>query len=484
MVSREDARKELRRRAKIELAYRQGIKDKILDGLHDKQKAVIEAIAAGERSISLCTSRRAGKTYLLASLIILTLLDAGFGQAVFFVAQTMSTGKGFIFKDLVRLIEEYQLPWTIKEHAGVIETPAKASFRIIGMDKKTQVGKTKGFKIIGCFTDEVQEYPHLIQEFIEATGPALKDYRGLLVTSGTPGPAKQGTWYRISHALGEYQRFKCFHWSIRDNTKFPRDPEEVLREELENGGYTWDHPYFQREYLGIWAESHSLNVFEFLTNRNTFTELPTGYGLHWTHVLGLDYGYNDDTAWTVIAMCPHTTKKYVLVSEKQSGLIADQVVERTAALVQLYGLRRVVVDPSGGGKPFYEQFNRRYSKTLGCTIRPAHKAAGSVEASIHAANTELRTGRLLLHADGARPLIEELQKLRYKDETREEILSGAEYPDHCADSARYCLAELMGLRGKPRPEDMTPEQRALQEEKWLLERHQGGSGAGFGGGRF
>lgn len=466
---RELAQKELQRRrelAKVELARRAAIRARIIEGLHEKQRDVVETIDSGQRFIALCCSRRAGKTYLLASLIILKLLDAGFNQAVFFVATTMSIGKGLIWREVAKIVEEFDLGWTMREHQGSIETPSGATFRIIGMDSVAQTGKTRGFDIVLCLTDETQEYEHLLAEFLISTSPALTGHKGVFVAAGTPGIAREGIWFDICH--GE-KGFTSKGWDLRENPGLPRSADEILQEEMTRHGYTWEHATFQREYLGIWKEDHNFLVCEYST-KSAVAALPSGYSKSWKHVIGIDYGFTDDTAWVVIAVDPDTGKKYVVHAEKEAGLDGDQAADRTLGLVTEFGTPKVISDPGGGGLPFFAAFNRKYARSVGITIRPAWKPPGSVEKSIHLLNTELRTGRLLLVTGHAGPLVKEVSKLRWKNNLREEILKGSDYPDHCFDALRYALMDVHGFRVK----GGSQEEKAEAEEERLLAKLRSG----------
>jgi hypothetical protein len=480
---RAKARKELQRRARAAIAkvrdenfeeFCRGVERDIKNDLHAKQLDVVQLIEAGTRFISLCCSRRAGKTYLLACLIVLKLLTAGFHQAVFFVAPTMDIGKDLIWDDVQRIHDLYGLGWKLSEREGEIHTPSGASFHIIGLNDKKQTGKTRGYDMVMCLCDETQEIEHLLRPFIVATMPALAARKGVFVASGTPGIARRGYWYGLCHGQTpqERQGFVHRHWDLRDNPKLPRNAEEIHAEELARNGWTREHPTFQREWLGLWVDDHNFLVVEYASKRDDLSALPDEYSLAWKHVIGIDYGYNDAVAWLVITMHPYTGYRYFVHAEKLTHATYDDAAERTKTLVQQYATTNVVCDPAGGGKPFYETFNRKYGTETGCTIRSAHKVAGSIVESVRFLNTELRCTRLKLVQPACTALSDEISVIRWKDEWHNEILESTEYPQDAFDAGRYALMETIAWKTKERPPLPEADPETQREMRSIAERRR------------
>lgn len=461
-ISREAAETELRKRALNELRdrdpdkYRAEIRRLIVKSFTIKQRIVYEALRAGLRYIALCCGRRSGKTNLLVKLIILTMLDSGHNEAVFYVAWSLKLGKGLIWADLEKMCRDYCLDtyWRLNENEGIIKTPEGSAFFIFGLNKEKQSDQARGFRGRLFCTDESQDVEHLLERMLTAVSPVLLDFGGAFIASGTPGYVPQGTWFDWCHGG---KGFKCFTWTIRENEKFPRDVESALREEMALKGFDTffaehgeHHPEFKREWLGIWAEDASSLICEFLSGRNTIQELPPEYNLGWHHVIGMDYGWDDAITWVVVAANPYGPERIVVHAEAHENLDNDAAAEVTSRLVRDFATTYVVCDPAGGGKGFYAVFNSKYGKTLGCQIRPADKL-GKVE-SVKAINTDLRVthewsdgvkrGRLVVCLPEAEPLAKEIRVLRWKNKERAEVQTTRTIRDDCFDGFRYAMVEI------------------------------------------
>ena len=470
-TKRQAARTEVRRRARVEMSrqarensaqYNAAVKAVLIATLHDRQRGVVADIDAGERFISLCCSRRGGKTYLLGTLIVILMHDLPFGQEIVFVAPTMKRGKELIFSEVARVIDEFCLPWHIVETMGTIRTTTGAYFRVVGLDKKKQIGRVaRGGNTRAFFSDETQEYAHLLQDFIKAASPALAQSKGIFIAAGTPGVAQSGFWYDVCKGAAG---FRSYNWSLRDNPHLGRPAEEILREERERMGWDENHPDYRREWLGLWCRDSNRLVVEFNRVKNLVAE-PPGYDIKkWRHFVGVDYGFNDPCAWVVLAAHPNSREVFVVHAEKHAGFTSEQIADKTYELKVRFSPVAIVGDSASGGKTFISDFNVRYGSKAGVRMRHARKADKAGRISF--LNTELRCSRLRLVESASGPLIEEIEVLQWADDERTKILEGLSFPDHAFDAALYALGEFRAYNHKA----AKPEPTAAEMELESIER--------------
>jgi hypothetical protein len=416
------------------------------------------------RLLTLCCSRRAGKSEVCSRLIADELVEAGFNEWICFGAGTLSIAKDIVWDELTALNEKYALGWDINNSDLSIRTPRGGRFRLFGVNDKKSVDKVRGKKYRLVICDEASTYePHLKELVERAFDPGTKDLKGRIILAGTPGYVKAGYWYEASQ--GKLKGWSNHHWTIFDNVHIP-DVEQALRETREMFGWDEDHPTYRGEYLGIWVDNSSLLVCDFEENRNTVgeEELETlGYNLSWRHVIGIDFGSVDATAWTVVAVDPTTDKRYCVYSFAQSGLVGDEPVEITRDLVEHYRTTYAVCDPGGGGKFFLTTFNAKWAKTTGCTIRSADKI--DLLGSIRLLNSELRTGRLRFLSPDTASAFGDIRRLLWKDERRDKIVEGKAFPQDLFDSLRYSLRETIAWKASGKPEDAGLPPALLAEKK-------------------
>lgn len=440
-------KEEIRRRVSVEIRrrdpakFKELVRNNLLDSLHSKQRAVIADLDRGSRFISLCTSRRAGKTYTLATLIVLKLLEAAHNQSVIFISPTLTIGKRIIWDELIKIIKDNHLGWDYREHLGTVRTPEGGKFAILGLATSGKAEAPRGADLIAAFVDEVQDSEHLLLPLLTAIEPALAGSNGILVLAGTPGYQPVGTWHAIS-VLGN-GGFEPHHFTLLDNPHLGVPPEQILAETLERKNWTPETPEFLREYKGLWVPDDSTMVFSFHPEMNSITTLPDDYSSHWIHCMGIDLGFNDHSAWSVIALDRATGRKIILHSESHPKIYSDQAAEITKRLVEQYQCRSIVCDPAAGGLGFYTQFNATHSKAIGATIKGANKV--NKPGRIAQFNSELRSGRLVLLRPQTDDLARELQTLRYRSRDTCEFLTSASLRDDITDTALYALVELMPI---------------------------------------
>lgn len=471
---REAAAAELNKRARMEAIHRQqqpAFRKALQAAIVERGRTDTAPISPQRRVIedksrlrTLCCSRRAGKTAILARIIAATLLDAGFDEWIVFGARTLGIAKDIMWAELHALQKRYGLNWKMNDSELSITTARGGRFRLFGVNDRKSLEKVRGKKYALVICDEASTYEEHLQFLIrDCFDPGTKDIDGKIILSGTPGYVKVGYWYEASQGI--VKGWSNHHWTIRDNV-YILDVERKLRETREAFGYDEDHPTYLCEYLGLWVDNSTRLVFEYLDTRNDIAALPEDYSLSWRHVIGIDYGYVDACAWVVVAVNPYTDERLVVHEHEKSGLIVDDAVDYTADLVERFNTTYVVSDPGGGGKGFYETFNAKHGERLKCQVQSAQKP--EVLASVRLVNAELRTGRLKFHKPECTGLVGDLKRLIWKDERKEEIIKSLALPKHRSDALRYAIHETLTWKAKDKPPTADP--RSLLEAAARAER--------------
>src|SRR5688572_30416454 len=189
---REAAAEELHRRARAELllrqntkAFRKAVQKAIIErGIEDTApfEAQRKVLNDNARLITLCCSRRAGKSKILSRIIAKALMDCRHGEWVVYGAKTLGIAKDIIWADLHALNERFCLGWKINDSDLSITTQRQGRFRLFGVDDKDSVGKVRGKKYRLVVCDEASTYEHLLKDLVEqAFDPGTKDLDGVII---------------------------------------------------------------------------------------------------------------------------------------------------------------------------------------------------------------------------------------------------------------------------------------------------------------
>jgi len=413
---------------------RNAIRQTVLDELHDKQRAVLEAIEGGAQYITALCGRRAGKTEMDARAIALKLEDCGPDEWVIYAAVTGGLAKDLIWARLAALNERHKFGWRMVEREGLIEAKRGGKFRVLGFDKLPELQKVRGYKLRLAVFDEPATYADKLEELIrECVGPALSDVRGTLLINGTPGAVCAGFWHDAS--TGGKRRYRNFHWTVLDNDKYPRDAAEMLTEEREENDWTEEDATYQREWMARWVNDPSAQVYKYAQDRDAIHEMPDGYaefGAGWMFTVGVDFGYSPDPcAWGVLASHKNSRDVYLVHTEEHYELLPDEAAAITARLVARFDPGSVVGDPAG--KDYIAEWNRRHADDAKAYMRPADKL-GKADA-IEVLNGLLRSGRLKVLLPDSETWASQAQHLPWKNTARNE--EHPAYPNHSLDCVLY-----------------------------------------------
>ncbi len=165
-------------------------------------------------------------------------------------------------------------------------------------------------------------------------------------------------------------------------------------------------------------------------------------------VLGIDYGFTDDTAFTVIGWNDHDPCAYVLESMKASGMTPSDAAEHVQMLKSTYHFDRIVADIGGLGKGYAEEAIRRFK----LPIEPAEKV--NKLGYIRLMNGDLEKGLIKVIQPTCEPLIAEWLELPWKqDHTKE----SEGFANHCADSCLYAWRAASAFLARPKAPPPTPD---------------------------
>lgn len=390
-----------------------------------------------------------------------------------------------------------------KEYEARWYSPAGGVFSVFGARSRDELEKLRGQTYHMAVIDESASFPrgflrYLVESILE---PRLIDHDGSLAVIGSPGFVPKGYYHRVCQGSDGYQTFRR---TMLDNPFIP-NARERIEAMLARKGWDESHPTYMRETLGLWVRDQRGLVFDY-SARNLIPHMPEDYhpgASGWNHLLAVDFGVKDSTAWVVLAWRRDRsgdTKVYVVESFKwhsgvpqeywdglgvvPGGVTAphapgDDVAPSDVAVItqriqRKYRAYPIVGDLGGMGAAFETEARRRF----GLRIQAADKKQKM--GKIELVNDAFRTGQLVIVEGANDDLIEELLSIQWKlnlltdgddDEDGsvrlEDLKVDDKFENHLADALQYGFTEAPAYRNtapKPKPAP-TPEDSIARHRK-------------------
>lgn len=466
------AKQELSRRAKEELQsrctlpeFKASVIAQLKADLFKKQRTVLQ-----DKSplLSLCCSRRAGKSELAARMIAIALTESGHNDVVLFCAQTLQRARQIMWPILEKMNTDMGLGWTMSAHIGQVVTRDGAMLMLLGVTDNQSIEKVRGSRYRLAFVDESSTFEHLLERLVvDCLLPGTLDFtpRGKIVLAGTPGYSRVGYWWQV--ATGLKKGWSHHAWTLFDNPMI-ENIEEKLKQVREEEGLSEEDPKYKREFLGLWTADESVLVYVATEARNTVKVLPNAPANlsleqwirdEWLVTCALDVGFTDKCAVAAIGSPPGSTDVYVLETFSQAKLRADEQALKLKEFRDKYRAQRTVIDVGGQGKLVHGEFNQRYGKMAGGAAMPAKKM-NKVEA-IGLFNTDMRLGRIKALMPSAGDVYSEWCNLPWADDARTKVHPA--YDNHASDACLYAWREHRAFLAKPLPVSKTAAEQEADE---------------------
>lgn len=306
--------------------------------LYDKQMQVYDNLL--DRTIQCICTRRAGKTELVARMIVREALKEPYetptGKVLprnaLYLNRNFDNAVGQMGQPVIAILESLGIQFEGSLGTGVLTLPSGATITFSGYNNKGDIDRYRGNHYSMIALDEISHLRNpkvLMQETLE---PALVDYghEGRIIMTGTPPRSKKSYAYEMWHN----DNIKHYHWSFMDNPFIP-NKEEVVAKACKDHGVTEDAPFIQREYFGN-MEAFDVDAMPF-RGYKTYNNPALVKNQTWTHAyVGVDWGYEDSSA-VIAAVASDKTKEMYVVSEwhaphKATSEICQEVVNALTKL--------------------------------------------------------------------------------------------------------------------------------------------------------
>lgn len=390
---------------------------------------------------ALFCTRRASKSYTAGLYMVKEALENP-GVNCLFIGLTRLSAKGIIWKDILKVIDrKHRLRCNFNGTDLTMTFPNGSMISCTGVDAdEDEMNKVLGKKYRNVCLDESSLYSVNLRTLVYGVlKPAVADNRGTICMMGTSSNFTKGLFYDIT--TGVEPGWSLHTWTAMDNPYVQVQWQEELDDIRATRPLFMETPLFKQWYLNQWVIDSEKLVYKFNPERNLCDQRPrevTANG--WSYVLGVDLGYEDDSAFVLGAFHEHIPELYVISTFNKKHMDITDVANKIKEYLALYQIGKIVVD--GADKQSVEEMRRRHTLPL-----EAAEKQGKSD-FIELLNAEMIQGKIKINKNCSQ-LVSELMGLVWKttgdviDIPRKEHPS---LPNHLCDAFlymwRYCYGYM------------------------------------------
>lgn len=352
-------------------------------------------IRSRARKKSLLCPRRAGKSEAGAIYLVLEAIRYP-GARCLYIGLTRDTAKRIMWDKLKEVLRRAGIDATPNEQELTLRLANGSAIRLMGLDAhEGMAAKVLGDHYRLIVLDEAASFRIDVKALIKTyLDPATSDDNGTIAMTGTPDPDEaRGFFYEVT--TGMEPGWERHRWSTLDNPYMADKHRDRLAEIHELDPLYEDTDEYRCMYLGEWPREQGGRVYAFDRARNLVDEAPEL--AH--HVLGLDLGWDDDTALVEGGWADGDPTLYLTHAEKCPEMSLEEIAQRVRARTQGKRDVRIVVD--GANKQAVMELRSRYALPL-IAAEKTEKAH-----NVRLVNDDMRRGRVLVVRGTCGPLITE-----------------------------------------------------------------------------
>lgn len=411
----------------------------------------LEFALSPSRFVAAVCSRRAGKTTVCAVKCVQELLDTPNSLGMY-LALTDKSVENIFMPIVLPLLDKYGVRYKKKSDEIYFSNGSKLA--LLGANDRRKIETFRGVKLLFCIIDEAASFSEKILHYLidQVLTLSLMDLQGQLMLIGTPAAHCKGFFYDVTEKKKQ-GKWIIKKWNAFSNPHVQENFNKDIEDFLDRKKCDRNSPSFRREYLGHWCtDEESLMI-----KSPTLTSI-TDFSLQgWRTVLGVDFGFKDETAFCIIGWRRNNPKAFVL---KSYGIVGASVTEISNELHKIkdrYNPCRIVGDPAGASKIIMKEFCDKH-KIYMEVAQKSNKAH-----YVEILNDAVINDNLVFDVSFTGELVEEIDKCVWNEERTRE-LEGVKCDQ--IDAMLYAYRESLAFTEKIK-EQILVDPRA--QEKWMLQ---------------
>ena len=381
-----------------------------------------EFILDSSRRKAAFVARRSGKSYMIGIYLLHIALSKPLVKCLYF-GKTQDAARNVMWLHIIfNLLEKFNFKqgkdYKYNKNMQEITFSNGSMIKLTGADANdTQIEKALGGKYALVIFDECQVIKHDLERWIkDRLGPAMVDEQGTICMTGTAGDYMGDFfWYKVTNSDGLKEPGWSVHtWKWFDNIHM----KELISKELDDlkslNPDIEQTPGFRQEWLCEWVIETSGRIYRFDPAKNILQDLEKKKSIlssehEWKFIIGMDFGFEDDTALVVGAFSKFDPICYIVDSFKKPKMLTQEVAETILVWRDKY--KPVFIVGDAQNKTLVETLKIQYR----LPIVPAHKLGK--EAHIAAMNSDFITSKIKVF-DTNVALIKEWNELTWQENKR------------------------------------------------------------------
>ncbi len=428
------------------LAYR----PQIIDVSFQAQARFIED--ENFRKAAQCT-RRAGKSNGVGRALMHESFEFP-GASNLYLALTRGSAKNILWKDVLKTINrDLNLGMKFNEAELVAKLPNESQIMLAGADNShSEMEKYLGGKYRCAIVDEAGSFRQDLRKVVyENLEPAVSDYNGWVGLIGTPTEIIQGLFFDVCN--GKEHGWSVHRWETQDNPYMREKWLKRIALLIETNPRVIETPAFRRMYKNEWVIDTESLCYKYKRGFNDCEVVPEEAN---THVLGIDLGFNDASAFVVSAFGQYDRNCYVKEAHKKSGMIISDVAQRIQYYIGKYNPIACVVD--NASKQAVEELKQRFSLPL--IAAEKHGKSDFIEIM----NSDYIQGYIKHLQPECNDLSIEHGALIWDEKAKPKWLEHPSCENHLSDANLYAYRHCYQYLAKAKPKKKTEQEKI---EEWF-----------------
>lgn len=328
------------------------------------------------------------------------------------------------------ILDKFNIKHTFNGTDLIYKFENGSSIYLMGLDNsEKEASKIKGAKYKLAILDECADWVQDQRKIVYSDlGPAMIDLDGTIVLIGTPGDIistdNPPLFFSVTNEVEKQADWKLYKWNALNNPYMAANWQKKIDSNAKFDPEWLKSANYRQEYLGEWVLDSERTVYKYNPQKNLIKDLPNA---SYTHILGMDLGWNDSTAFTLCAYSQYDPTLYILKTYDSPNMKIEDIGLKIKEWEKEFEITKYVID--GANKQFVEQMKSMLSLPFVSAMK-TEKAK-----FIRLFNSDLFFGKIKLLPNNE-GLISEWQSLVW-DHKKKLPTELARCKNHLADSALY-----------------------------------------------